>query len=109
VPILLQKSFWGAAQEFLEPLMRFLYRDVRGPYRFIQNRSRTSVAALKNDTAAEKPNFGELFWVVRFSTFATESANSDIYFGGIGGKSLALAGVGLTSRSAICPSFRRSP
>src|SRR5712675_3515602 len=54
VPILLQKSFWGGERKFLEPLMRFMRDDVREPYRFIQNRSRTSVVALKSDAAAEK-------------------------------------------------------
>jgi hypothetical protein len=29
VPILLQKSFWGEEQKFLEPLMRFTRGDVR--------------------------------------------------------------------------------
>jgi hypothetical protein len=53
--ILLQKSFWGGERKFLEPLMRFTRGDVRGPYRFIQNRSRTSVVALKSNAAAEKP------------------------------------------------------
>jgi hypothetical protein len=33
--------------------MRFM-RDDEGPYRFIQNRSRTSVVALKSDAAVEK-------------------------------------------------------
>ena len=28
-PILLQKSFWGVEQKFLEPLMRFARGDVR--------------------------------------------------------------------------------
>src|SRR4051794_22704500 len=35
--------------------MRFTRGDVRGPYRFIQNRSRISVVALKSDAAAENP------------------------------------------------------
>jgi hypothetical protein len=51
--ILLQKSFWGDERKFLEPLMRFTRGDVREPYRFIQNRSRASVVALKGDAAAE--------------------------------------------------------
>jgi hypothetical protein len=34
--------------------MRFTLGDVKGPYRFIQNRARTSVAALKSNAAAEK-------------------------------------------------------
>jgi hypothetical protein len=41
-------------RKFLEPLMRFTRGDVRGPYLFIQNRSRTSVVAMKSDAAAEK-------------------------------------------------------
>jgi hypothetical protein len=45
--ILLQKSFWDGERKFLEPLMRFARGDVR-------DRSPTSVAALKSDTAAEK-------------------------------------------------------
>jgi hypothetical protein len=51
---LLQKSFWGGERKFSEPLMRFPRGDVKGPYRFIQNRSWTSVVALKSDAAAEK-------------------------------------------------------
>src|SRR6478736_1574612 len=35
--------------------MRFTRGDVRDPYRFIPNRSRISVVALKSDAAAEKP------------------------------------------------------
>jgi hypothetical protein len=35
--------------------MLFTRGDVRGPYRFIQNRSRVSVLALKSDAAAKKP------------------------------------------------------
>jgi len=50
---LLQKSFWGSEGKFLQPLMRFTRGD-EGPYRFIQNRSRTSVVALKSNAAAEK-------------------------------------------------------
>jgi hypothetical protein len=51
---LLQKSFWGTNENVLEPLMRFTRGDVTGPYRFIQNRLRTSVVALRSDAAAEK-------------------------------------------------------
>jgi hypothetical protein len=53
VPILLKKSFWNDARKFLELLMRSARDDVRGPYRFIQNQSRTSVVALTSDAAAE--------------------------------------------------------
>jgi hypothetical protein len=49
-----EKVFWEGERKFLEPLMRFARGDVRDPYRFIQNRSRTSVVALKSDAAAEK-------------------------------------------------------
>jgi hypothetical protein len=58
------KVFLGDGRQFLEPLMSFTRGDVREPCRFIQNRSRVSV----------KINFREIFWVVRFSTFATISA-----------------------------------
>jgi hypothetical protein len=54
VPILLQKSFWGVERKSLETLMRFTLGDVRGPCGLIQNRSRTSVLALKSDAAAER-------------------------------------------------------
>jgi hypothetical protein len=51
-------------------------RRREGPYRLIQNRSRTSVVALKSDAAAgrSKDQLREIFRVVRFSTFATKSA-----------------------------------
>ena len=64
VPILLQKSFWGEEQKFLEPLMRFTRGDVRDPYRFIQNRPRTFLVALKSDAAAEtsKNQLSRDFW-----------------------------------------------
>jgi hypothetical protein len=52
--ILLQKSFWRDERNFLEPLVRFTSGDVRGPYRYIQNRPGISVVALKRNTAAEK-------------------------------------------------------
>jgi hypothetical protein len=54
VPILLQKSFWGDERKFLEPLMGLTRGDVRGPYRFIQNRLRTFLATLKSSAAAVK-------------------------------------------------------
>jgi len=41
--ILLKKSFRGGDREFLEPLLRLACGQREGPYRFIQNRSRTSV------------------------------------------------------------------
>ena len=54
VPILLQKSFWGDERKFLETADAFYARRREGPYRFVQNRPRTFVAALKSDAAAEK-------------------------------------------------------
>jgi hypothetical protein len=56
------------------PLMRFTRGDVRGPYRFIQNRSRTYVAALNNAAEKFEDQLSRDFRVVRFSTFATISA-----------------------------------
>jgi len=46
--------FGGDERKFLEPLMRFTRGDVRDHIVFIQNRSRSSVVALKSDAAAEK-------------------------------------------------------
>jgi hypothetical protein len=77
VPILLQKSFWGAERKFLEPLMRLAPRDVRD-----------LIVSQKNDHGPSywrygalqpwsglKYYFREILGVVRFSTFATKSAN----------------------------------
>jgi hypothetical protein len=49
-----------------------------GPYRFIQNRSWTSVVRLKATQQQRSPkiDFREIFGVVRFSTFATKSARN---------------------------------
>src|SRR5229473_3449517 len=52
--ILLQKSFWGDERKNPEPLMRFTRGDVMRDAS-IQNRSRTSVVALRSDAAAKKP------------------------------------------------------
>jgi hypothetical protein len=52
--ILLQKSFLGWRTKILRAADAFCARRREGPYRFIQNRSRTSVLALKSDAAAEK-------------------------------------------------------
>jgi hypothetical protein len=54
VPIFCKSSFWEDERNFLEPLMRITSSDVRGPYRFIQNRPGTSIVALKSDAAAEE-------------------------------------------------------
>jgi len=52
---IVEKVFLGDERKFLEPPMRLTRGGVRGPYRFIQNRSPGSVVALTSDTAAEKP------------------------------------------------------
>jgi hypothetical protein len=48
------KVFLGWRTKILRATDRFYARRREGTYRFIQNRSRTSVAALKSDAAAEK-------------------------------------------------------
>src|SRR5258707_14919993 len=72
------KVFLGWRTKILRAADAFYARRREGPYRFIQNRSRTSVVALKGDAAAEKSKdqLSRDFRVVRFSTFATISAQS---------------------------------
>jgi hypothetical protein len=48
------KVFSGWRTKILRAADAFSARRREGPYRFIQNRSRTSVVALKSDAAAEK-------------------------------------------------------
>src|SRR6266849_2737786 len=48
------KVFLGRRTKILRAADAFSGRRREGPYRFIQNRSRTSVVALKSDAAAEK-------------------------------------------------------
>ena len=48
------KVFLGCRTKILRAADAFCARRREGPYRFIQNRSRTSVVALKSDAAAEK-------------------------------------------------------
>ena len=48
------KVFSGWRTKILRAAEAFYARRREGPYRFIQNRSRTSVVALKRDTEAEK-------------------------------------------------------
>ena len=73
------RVFSGWRTKILRAADALYARQREGPYRFIQNRSRTSAVALKSDAAAEKSkdqliNFREIFLVARFSTFATISA-----------------------------------
>src|SRR4249919_3017021 len=49
-----EKSFLGDGRKFLRAADALWARRREGPYRFIQNGSRTSVVALKSDAAAEK-------------------------------------------------------
>src|ERR1700693_6196147 len=48
------KVFLGWRTKILRAADAFYARRREGPYRFIQNRSRTSVVALKSEAAAEK-------------------------------------------------------
>jgi hypothetical protein len=48
------KVFLGWRTKILRAADAFYTRRREGPYRFIQNRSRTSVVALKSDAAVEK-------------------------------------------------------
>src|ERR1700686_46198 len=78
VPILLQKSFWGAERKFLEPPMRLAPRDVRDLIVSQKNDHGPSYwryGALQRWSCL-KYYFREIFGVVRFSTFATKSAKS---------------------------------
>src|SRR5258708_322307 len=77
VRILLQKSFWGAERKFLEPLMRLAPLDARDLIVSQKNDHRPSYwryGALQRWSCL-KYCFREIFGVVRFSTFATKSAN----------------------------------
>jgi hypothetical protein len=71
-----EKVFLGWRPKFFRAADAFRTRRREGPYRFIQNRSPTSVAALKTDAAAEKSK-DQLSRDFRhrsiFSTFATVS------------------------------------
>jgi hypothetical protein len=77
-PDIVAKVFLGWRTKILRAADAFYARRREGPYRFIQDRSRTSVVALKSDAEQRSPkiNFREIFRVVRFSTFATVSANT---------------------------------
>jgi hypothetical protein len=72
------KVFLGWRTKILRAADAFYARRREGPYRFIQNRSRTSVLALKSTQRQRSPkiNFREIFRVARFSTFATISARN---------------------------------
>src|SRR3979490_1569751 len=49
------KVFLGCRTKIFRAADAFYPRRREGPYRFIQNRSRVAVVALKSDAAAEKP------------------------------------------------------
>jgi hypothetical protein len=51
---IVEKVFLGRRTKILRAAHAFCAQRREGPYRFIQNRSRTSVVALKSDAAAEK-------------------------------------------------------
>src|SRR5258708_35891330 len=77
--IVLQKSFWGDEQKFLEPLMRFACGDMRDHIVSYQNDHRPSYWRRRALRQQERLSidFREIFRVVRFSTFATISARSE--------------------------------
>src|SRR5467141_2350127 len=52
---IVEKVFLGRRTKICRAADAFYARRREGPYRFIQNRSRISVVALKSDAAAEKP------------------------------------------------------
>jgi hypothetical protein len=63
-PDTVAKAFLGWRTKILRAADAFYARQREGPYRFIQNRSRTCVVALKSDAAAEKPkdHLSRDFW-----------------------------------------------
>jgi hypothetical protein len=78
VPILLQKSFLGDERNFLGPLMRFVCGDVRDlmvSHKTDHGPAHRRYLALRQWRCL-KICFREIFGIVRFSTFATISANS---------------------------------
>src|SRR5258705_9415544 len=79
-PDIVAKVFLGWRTKILRAADAFSARRREGPYRFIQNRSRTSVVALKSHAAVEKSKdqLREIFRVARFSTFATISATNGL-------------------------------
>jgi hypothetical protein len=54
LPDIVAKVFLGWRTKILRSADALYARQREGPYRFIQNRLRTSVVALKSDAAAEK-------------------------------------------------------
>src|SRR5258705_11637456 len=72
-----EKVFLGCRTKISRAADAFYARRREGPYRFIQNRPRTFLVALKSDAAAEtsKNQLSRDFGADRFSTFATVSAN----------------------------------
>src|SRR5947208_16268444 len=63
------KVFLGRRAKILRAADAFCARRSEGPYRFIRNRSRSFVMALKSDAEAERPKdqFSRGFW--GWSTF----------------------------------------
>src|SRR5258708_6129557 len=77
VPILLQKSFLGEVRKFLGPLMRFGCDDVRD--HVVLPKSDHGLSWRRHRVLGRQRSlkiaFREILGVVRFSTFATVSAN----------------------------------
>jgi hypothetical protein len=92
------KVFLGDERKFLEPMMRFTRGNVRDHIASSNIDPRISVMAPKSDAAAE---IREIFWVVRFATFATISALSSHSSKHSGQLSAAISGTatGVESRA----------
>src|SRR5260370_35224587 len=92
------KVFLGCRTKILRAADAFYARRREGPYRFIQNRSRTSVAAFKSDAAAEKSKDQlSLLVAIRYGRlpFSASAGTDDPTC--------------LTTRGPPRPSTRRSP
>ena len=79
--ILLQKSFGGDERNFLGPLIRFVRRDVRDLIAYQKNGHGASYRRHRvlRRRSCLKFDFREIFGVVRFSTFATESPQQQTF------------------------------
>src|ERR1700690_2925882 len=78
--IVLQKSFWVDQRKFLGPLMHFALGDVRG---HIISRKNDHGPAYRRYGPLQrqiliKIDFREIFGIVRFSSFATQSATNGL-------------------------------
>src|ERR1700722_16706662 len=77
-PILLKKSFQGDERNFLEPLMRFMRRDVRDHIGSQKNDYGPSYRCYGTSRRRSCPKISicEIFGIARFSPFSTVSTRS---------------------------------